>query len=46
MLINKLLLAFVFYNNGKIIKPTHQPPDLETVHKVNNYAKVFLSDMV
>ena len=25
MLINKLLLAFVFYNNGKIIKPAYQP---------------------
>ena len=46
MFINKLLLAFVFYNNGKIIKAAYQASDLEAVNEVDNYAKVFLSYMV
>ena len=46
MFVNKLLLAFVFYNNGKIIKAAYKASDLEAVNEVDNYAKVFLSNMV
>ena len=46
MFVNKLLLAFVFYNNGKIIKTAYQASDLEAVNEIDNYAKVFLSYMV
>ena len=38
MFVNKLLLAFVFYNNGKIIKAAYQASDLEAVNEVDNYA--------
>ena len=46
MLVHKLLLAFVFNNNGKIVKASYQATNLEAIHQIDNNTQVFLTNMV
>ena len=46
MLINQLLLTFIFNDNSKIIEATHQTTDLEAIHQIDDDPKVFLAYMV
>ena len=46
MLVHQLLFSVIFYNDSKIIKAADQPPDLETVHKIDHYGQAFLTHVV
>ena len=46
MLINQLLLTFIFDDHSEIVKATHLAANLEAIHQIDNNTKIFLADMV